>query len=50
LGLPEVRVEEVKELEKEVSEFSEMSHAAPEKVKWLENNKRLSQKADRKPA
>ena len=45
--LPEVRVEEVKELEKEVSEFSEICHAAPEKAKWmvyseiewLENNK-----------
>jgi len=45
--LPEVRVEEVRELEKEVSEFSEICHVAPEKAKWivesevewLENNK-----------
>ena len=45
--MPEIRVEEVRKLEKEVSELSEMCHVVPKKAKWivesevewLENNK-----------
>ena len=45
--MPEIRVEEVRKLEKEVSELSEICHVVPKKAKWivesevewLENNK-----------